>query len=594
MADKTASSGALAARLGKLNPFSKSRKPDDEDEGGEEIDEATVVDHESQAQRSPIRASSSIVSFLVRENILSREDAALHSADQPVPALQEILDRPHFKIPRELLDRSHPLPDYFVSSSHNTYLLSHQLYGKSNATAYETALRTGSRCVEIDAWDNDDNKEEPKVTHGYTLVSHISFRAVCETITEVIDKEAALEPSGHGYRAAPILLSLENHCGPFGQARLVQIMKEVFGDRLLSAAVRQQGHEEQQGSGDHVQLDQLGSKIAVIVEYHFPGEPDSSDSDDSSSSDESDREAKDARKSYKATKKAAPATIIIPELAELGVYAQSVKPPDSSWFEAAGLRDAPHHQLINVSESSLATHLPAQSTKVAQHNARHLMRVFPKGTRISSKNLHPVPFWGVGAQICALNWQTYNVGMQLNDALFSGTDGYVLKPAILRAGHVESQTPAAATKRKLRLHVAGATDIPVAADRDNNAIRPYLTCTLVHPNDITGQDLPKRKTAAYKQHKLTAALHSGDNPPPTSPFWDEKLEWEYEDNELVFLRLLIKSDDSYARNPVLCVSAVRLLYVVPGWQFIQMLDLKGRHTQCSLLVRFDFDPAPPI
>lgn len=29
------------------------------------------------------------------------------------------------------------------------------------------------------------------------------------------------------------------------------------------------------------------------------------------------------------------------------------------------------------------------------------MRVFPKGTRISSKNLQPVPFWGVGAQICA-------------------------------------------------------------------------------------------------------------------------------------------------------------------------------------------------
>jgi len=71
--------------------------------------------------------------------------------------------------------------------------------------------------------------------------------------------------------------------------------------------------------------------------------------------------------------------------------------------------------------------------------------------------------------------------------------------------------------------------------------------------------------------------------------WDEVLEWEYEDNELVFLRLLVKSDDSFAANPVFAVAAVRLLYVVPGWSFVRMLDLKGRETKCSLLVRFEIE-----
>lgn len=33
-------------------------------------------------------------------------------------------------------DLSHPLSDYFVSTSHNTYLSGNQLYGKSSATAY--------------------------------------------------------------------------------------------------------------------------------------------------------------------------------------------------------------------------------------------------------------------------------------------------------------------------------------------------------------------------------------------------------------------------------------------------------------------------
>ncbi|KXX73313.1 hypothetical protein MMYC01_210322 [Madurella mycetomatis] len=71
--------------------------------------------------------------------------------------------------------------------------------------------------------------------------------------------------------------------------------------------------------------------------------------------------------------------------------------------------------------------------------------------------------------------------------------------------------------------------------------------------------------------------------------WDETLEWEFDDNELVFVRMLIKSDESFSSNPILCVAAVRLMYVVPGWTFVRMLDLKGHETKCSLLVRFDLE-----
>ena len=167
-------------------------------------------------------------------------------------------------------------------------------------------------------------------------------------------------------------------------------MKEVFGDRLLSKAIREKGTEEQEG-GQHVLLSELGSKIVVIVEHHLPNEAADSDSSSSSSEDEDE-------KAYKKEKKSAPATIIVPELAELGVYAQSVKPSDNSWFEEVALKNAPHHHLINVSELGLAAHLPVHATKIAKHNSQHLMRVFPKGTRISSKNLNPVPFWAVGSQ----------------------------------------------------------------------------------------------------------------------------------------------------------------------------------------------------
>lgn len=443
--------------------------------------------------------------------------------------------------------------------------------------------------------DNPDDKAEPKVTHGFTLTSNISFRSVCETIRDVVDHEAGL-PAVQGYASAPILVSLENHCDHDGQLRLVQIMKEVWGDRLLSAPVREKGHEEQERNAPHVRLEELGSKIAVIVEYHFPGEADDSSSESSeSSSSESDQdeEEKRARKDYKARKKAAPPPIIIPELAELGIYAQSVKPGDGVWYADGKLRDIlPHHHLVNISETGLASHVAdtARVADIARHNSLHLMRGFPKGTRISSKNLSPIPFWSLGVQICALNWQTFGASMQLNDALFAGTAGYVLKPAALRA---DGDGLLAGRRRILRLHVAGATDVPLPDAGELDDLRPYLTCTLLYPDSNATLVEVKRKTAAYRRSGALslASLRGDDRPAQTDPVWNETLEWEFDDNELVFLRMLVKNDESFSSNPILCVAAVRLLYVQPGWSFVRMLDLKGRETKCSLLLRFELQDA---
>ncbi|KAI1815492.1 1-phosphatidylinositol-4,5-bisphosphate phosphodiesterase [Poronia punctata] len=597
---------SLTASFAKLKPGRRSKKYDED--AGEEIDGQTVAGggHTSRRTRTRtglqgIRISQALKSFLAQQEIIpTAEDD--EKDGQISPALQALLEKPHVRVPSSLTDRSRPLPEYFISSSHNTYLLGHQLQGKSSATAYETALVTGARCVEIDAWDNDDDKDEPKVTHGYTLVSNIPFRAVCETIRDVVDSEAKAEAEAGSKTtinaASPIILSLENHCGVHGQLRLVQIMQEVWGDRLLSKSVREKGHREQDDGTEHVRLEELGGKIVVIVEYYFPKNDDdniddsSSSSSSSSSSDssseeeeEEEEEEKQARAAYKARKKTVKNLGIIPELAALGVYAQSVKPRDNSWYEDE-LSGRPHHHLINVSETGLKNLMLANGERIARHNARHLMRVYPKGTRISSKNLKQVPFWAVGAQICAMNWQTFGASMQLNEAMFTGTEGYVLKPAALRRGG--SGKLNTGRRKRLRLHVVGASDIPCPADVVDD-VKPYITCSLVHPDDVDGKH-QKRKTKHYRKHKL-AFMHKGgsENPPATDPLWDEVLEWEYEDNELVFLRILLKDDISFAGNPVYAVAAVRLLYVVSGWRFIRLLDLKGHETRCSLLVKFDLE-----
>jgi len=57
-----------------------------------------------------------------------------------------------------------------------SYLFYSQLSGESNPEAYNQALLTGCRAVELDCYDGDDG--QPIVTHGHTLVKPCSFESI--------------------------------------------------------------------------------------------------------------------------------------------------------------------------------------------------------------------------------------------------------------------------------------------------------------------------------------------------------------------------------------------------------------------------------
>ncbi|KFQ75250.1 1-phosphatidylinositol 4,5-bisphosphate phosphodiesterase delta-4, partial [Phaethon lepturus] len=467
-------------------------------------------------------------------------------------------------------DMSQPLCHYFISSSHNTYLIEDQIRGQSSIEGYIRALKRGCRCLEVDCWDGPNG--EPMVYHGHTFTSKIPFREVVSTLGKY-----AFKTSDY-----PVILSLENHCSMEQQEVLAQQLKAILGEQLLTTTTDGRVPTQLPSPEELKHKILLKGKKIGRLEDTLDGlgdeVPDVSDDDNGAEAEEERRRAK--------VGSTAPilgecwGSVLPPggtqhgpvlqkdkesvaqALSDCVVYCKNVSFRD---FQEARSHSRPS-EISSLAEAKARKLIREAGNEFVRHNAWQLTRIYPSGMRTDSSNYSPQEMWNVGCQIVALNFQTAGTEMDLCDGLFSqnGRCGYVLKPPFMR----DEETlfnPSDPSSREgpgpvtLTIQVISGQQLPKVSNSKDGAIIDPLVRVEIHG------------VPADQAHQETKYIENNG----FNPRWDETLQFQLHVPELALVRFVVEDYDKTSRNDFVGQFTLAFANIKPGYRHIHLLSKDG-------------------
>uniref|UniRef100_A0A672PSK4 Phosphoinositide phospholipase C n=1 Tax=Sinocyclocheilus grahami TaxID=75366 RepID=A0A672PSK4_SINGR len=230
------------------------------------------------------------------------------------------------------------------------------------------------------------------------------------------------------------------------------------------------------------------------------------------------------------------------------------------------------YHISSVNENAAKRLCRRYSQKLIQHTSCQLLRTYPAATRIDSANPNPLIFWLHGIQLVALNYQTDDLPMQLNAALFeaNGHCGYVLKPPVL-------------WERSCPLY---QQFYPLDRDLENMTPTLYTLTILsgqnVCPGNSSGSPCVEVEVlgmAADSCHFRTKPIHRNT----LNPMWNEHFQFHVHFEDMAFLRIAVVENNS---SQVTAQRILPLKTLKPGYRHLQLRNLHNDSLEISSLFIF--------
>uniref|UniRef100_A0A3Q3LIZ2 Phosphoinositide phospholipase C n=1 Tax=Labrus bergylta TaxID=56723 RepID=A0A3Q3LIZ2_9LABR len=208
----------------------------------------------------------------------------------------------------------------------------------------------------------------------------------------------------------------------------------------------------------------------------------------------------------------------------------TLNPPTSL---SAIIRTPKCYHISSVNENAAKRLCRRYSQKLIHHTVSQLLRTYPAATRIDSTNPNPMLFWLHGIQLVALNYQTDDLPMQLNTALFeaNGGCGYVLKPAVLWDRSCPLYQQFCPMERDVEKMSPAVYSLTVVSGQNvcpgNSAGSPCLEV------DILGMPIDSC-------HFRTKPIHRNT----LNPMWNEHFTFSVHFEDMCFLRFAVVENNS--------------------------------------------------